>query len=178
MSRIRVPLSRALASESGVGLIETAMGATLILIVAVGLLPLGIVATSITENEGHLAARTSEYAQDKLEQLLTLSYGDRATDTTVSPISSTGGTGLAVGGSVDPTNPVAGYVDYLDANGTLLPSAGGVAPAGWSYIRLWQIANASPNLKRITVTAMVGTKMGAMGRMPQSTLITLRTFPF
>jgi hypothetical protein len=165
--------------ETGVGLIETAIGTSLILIVAVSLLPLGIVATSMTENEGHLASRTTEYAQDKLEQLLALSYGDLASDTTVFPASATGGTGLAIGGSVDTANPVAGYADYLDANGTLLPAAGGVAPAGWSYMRLWQIApTPMANLKRITVTTLVASKVGAMGRLPQSTLVTLKTFPF
>ena len=45
---------------------------SLMTIMALGLLPLGVIATTTTENQGHLAARTTEYAQDKLEQLLAL----------------------------------------------------------------------------------------------------------
>jgi len=165
-------------SERGMALVETLMAASLILIVAAGLLPLGIVATSVTANDGHLAARTTQYAQDKMEQLLTLSYGDGTTDTTVFPVSSTGGTGLAAGGILDPANPVAGYVDYLDVNGALMQTAGVAPPTGCFYMRLWQVASPSVNLKQITVTTLVAVKTGSVGRVPQSTLTTRKTFPF
>jgi len=59
-----------------------------------------------TENQGHLQARASEYAQDKMEQLLSLAYTDGdlkpppdASDTASAAcfpkICDTGGTGLA-----------------------------------------------------------------------------------
>jgi len=160
------------------GLIETVVGATLVLVASAALLPLGIVSTSITENEGHLSARTTEYAQDKMEQLLALAYGDSTTDTTVFPANDTGGTGLAAGGSVDSANPVAGYVDYLDANGSLLATTGSASPAGWMYMRLWEISNPSTNLKQITVTSIVAVKIGPLGRMPRATIPTLKTYPF
>src|SRR5262249_48010978 len=127
---------------------------------------------------GHLSARTTEYAQDKMEQLLALAYGDSTTDTTVFPAANTGGTGLALGGSVDPANPVAGYADYLDVNRTLLVPVGNPPPPGWMYMRLWQITSPSPNLKQITVTSIVAVKIGTIGRMPQSTVATLKAFPF
>ena len=41
-----------------------------------GLLSMAALATTYTENHGHLEARTTEYAQDKLEQLLTLPFTD------------------------------------------------------------------------------------------------------
>ena len=85
-----------------------------------GLLGMAAVATSITENQGHLAARTTEDAVDKMEQLLDLTYGDAQSDTTVFPSKTSGGTGLAVGGSSNPAAPVVGYADYLDANGNIL----------------------------------------------------------
>lgn len=165
-------------SDRGMGLVETCVGATLVLVAAAALFPLGIVSTSITENEGHLSARTTEYAQDKMEQLLALAYGDSTTDTRIFPATGTGGTGLAVGGSVDPTNPAAGYVDFLDANGSLLTSTGNTPPAGWMYMRLWQVTNPSTNLKQITVTSIVAVKVGPLGRMPRATVVTQKTFPF
>jgi hypothetical protein len=160
------------------GLIETLVGASVTLIAAATLLPLGVLSTSITENHGHLSARTTEYAQDKMEQLLALAYGDTTSDTTVFPAGNTGGTGLTVGGSTNPTAPVAGYVDYLDINGSLLPAAGNTPPAGWMYMRLWQVSNPAANLKQIAVTAVVAVKIGAIGNMPRSTVTTLKTFPF
>jgi hypothetical protein len=67
---------------------------SILLVVALGILPLGVMAVTATENEGHLVARSTEYSQDKLEQLLGLAYGDATTDTRVFPAAATGGTGL------------------------------------------------------------------------------------
>src|SRR5262249_984553 len=165
-------------SERGTGLIETCIAASVVLVAAVALFPLGIVSTSISENEGHLSARTTEYAQDKMEQLLALAYGDSTTDTTVFAANSGGGTGLAVGGSLDPLNPVQGYVDYLDPTGTLMAANGNTPPVGWMYMRLWQISNPSTNLKQISVMSIVSVKIGPLGRMPRATVVTMKTFPF
>ena len=166
------------STEQGMGLVETLIGATVMLIAAAALLPLGVVSTSLTENHGHLSARTTEYAQDKMEQLLALAYSDATSDTTVFPAANTGGTGLAVGGSLDPTAPVAGYVDYLDKNGNLLVPVGVGAPAGWMYMRLWQISSPSVNIKQIAVASIVALKIGTLGTMPRSTVVTLKSFPF
>src|SRR6266566_620168 len=172
--------------QSGMSLLEMMIALTILLIATVGLLSVGMTATSTTENRGHLAARTTEYAQDKVEQLISLAWGDVTTDSTQIPMcgpSSTpacsNGTGLAIGGSADPTAPSTGYVDYLDGNGNLLTIVGGVAPSNWYYIRVWQIASPATNMKQITVTAKVKTQVGApQGALPQSTLSTLKTSPF
>ena len=128
-------------SERGVTLLETVVALSILLIIAMGLLPLGIVAISTTESEGHLVARVTEYSQDKMEQLLSLAYNDSVADTrarVATPFGTTsGGTGLAVGGSADPNAPVALYVDYLDAMGTPVDGTGTAAPAGWFYRRVW-----------------------------------------
>jgi hypothetical protein len=136
------------------------------------------VALTQSENQGHLAARTAEYAQDKMEQLLVLAFGDAATDTRVFPAGANGGTGLAVGGSANAAAPAAGYVDYLDARGNLLPApvAGG-APNGWFYKRVWQITSLSATLKEVRVTATVARGIGRQ-MTPTATLVTLKTFPF
>lgn len=166
-----------LRSETGLSLVETAVALALQLVLLAGLLSVGMIATAITENEGHLAARTAEYAQDKMEQLLALAYGDATSNTAVFPMTSTGGTGLAVGGSSDPANPVAGYVDYLDPNGNLLPLNGATPPAGWYYKRVWRLSMSSTNLKQVTVTATVAWSV-ARGMIPQSTMATLKSAPF
>ncbi len=170
--------TRPAANERGFTLLETVFALSLILIVSLGVLPLGVIATTTTENQGHLMARATEYAQDKMEQLLVLSYGDSVTDTRVFPAAATGGTGLTAGGSADPAAPVALYVDYLDINGGLLASAGTAAPATWYYKRVWAVSVPSTNLKQISVTATVKSAVGGIGRTPRATVVSLKTFPF
>lgn len=152
----------------------------ILLIVMVGLMSMTIVAISTTENQGHLAARTAEYAEDKMEQLLALSYSDSISDTTVFPSNSSGGTGLSVGGGLNTASPVTGYVDYLDSSGNLLTTPGGVAPATWYYMRLWQISSptGTTNLKQISVLTQTATDVGSKGALPQSTIVTLKSNPF
>ena len=164
-------------SQAGLSLLETMIATALLLIMAAGLLAVGLLATTTTENQGHLTARTTEYAQDKMEQLLALAWGDQLSDTTVFPATSSGGTGLAVGGSSDPSAPVAQYVDYLDANGNLLTVTGGNPPASWFYKRVLQISSPSATLKQVTVTAVVAAGVGK-GLRPQSTLSAMKTNPF
>jgi len=176
--------------EQGFSLLETVFALGILAIVAMGILPLGLLAVSTTENQGHLMARTTEYAQDKLEQLMALSFGDSTSDTRVFPATSAGGTGLAPGGSADTTAPAASYVDYLDINGNVLGGGGG-APANWFYMRAWRVEEVDPGnttcplvaparcLKRITVSATVRvTANGVVGLIPRSTVSALKTYPF
>jgi hypothetical protein len=171
------PVNR-LQGETGTTLIETAVATAMLLVVMAGLMGMAAMATSITENEGHLGARVTEYAVDKMEQLLELTYGDAQSDTTVFPTVNNGGTGLTVGGSSAPAAPVVGYTDYLDSNGNVLCSQASpctaAAPAGWYYKRVWQIATPSANLKQITVTAIVKTSV-AKAIVAQSTVGGLKT---
>jgi prepilin-type N-terminal cleavage/methylation domain-containing protein len=166
--------------ERGFTLIETMVALCLLAIVAAGVLPLGFIAMNSTENQGHLLARTVEYAQDKLEQLMALSYGDSTSDTRVFPATDAGGSGLSIGGSSNPNAQVALYVDYLDPAGTLIPSVGGAEPAGWYYKRVWAITSPQANLKQITVTATVRTAAaaGMGGGLPRATVSVLKTSPF
>src|SRR5216117_3277354 len=117
--------SRKKKSQAGVGLVETLIALALLLIASAGIMTMATVAMSTTESQGHLAARTAEYAQDKMEQLLALQYGDTNTDTTVFPaVIGAGPAGLTPGGSLSTTAPVAGYVDYLDKDGNLVAAGG------------------------------------------------------
>lgn len=162
--------------EAGVTLIETLAATAIILVAIAGVGSMGVLGMTRTENDGHLAARCTEYAQDKMEQLLVLAWGDESSDTRVFPAAAAGGTGLAVGGGSDTSAPVDGYVDYLDQNGNLLASGGG-APADWFYVRAWSVSSPSANLKQITVSATVRSTLGR-GAPPASTVTALKTFPF
>jgi hypothetical protein len=161
-------------SQAGISLIETVMALGLLLVVSAGILGLGAIALSTTENQGHLAARTAEYAQDKMEQLLALRYGDNSTDTTVFPAVIGAGTGLTPGGSLSTAAPVAGYVDYLDKDGNLVAAGG-----AWEYIRVWQIVqNAAGNLKTVSVLSRVRGGVGQTGQLPRSTVVAMKSSPF
>lgn len=179
--------------QRGFTLVETMVGLCLLLVVAAGVLPLGLIAVRTSENHGYLMARATEYAQDKLEQLMALSYGDVVSDTRAFPAVATGGSGLAPGGSIDASAPVAAYVDYLTVDGALLSSVDGTPPAGWYYQRLWQVQEvgavdarcpvtvsaARICLKRIAVTATVRTPaQGGAGIVPRATISALKTYPF
>jgi len=177
MTRVRTAFER-LKSENGTTLIEVAVASAILLVVMTGLMGMAALATSITENQGHLGARTTEYAVDKMEQLQELTYGDAQSNTTVFPSVNNGGTGLTVGGSSNPAAPVVGYTDYLDSNGNILctvaaPCAA-VPPATWYYKRVWQISTPSANLKQMTVTAIVKTSV-AGAQLSQSTVSSYKT---
>lgn len=158
--------------QAGMSLIETMIALGIMLVVAVGVLGLAGVAVSTTETQGHLGARTAEYAQDKMEQLLALQYPNTCTDTTVFPsvINCATGTGLTVGGGLDPSAPIAGYSDFVDLNGNIVAARG-------KYVRVWQIDQVAPNLKRISVLTQVNSVVGS-GPLPQSTVVALKSSPF
>jgi prepilin-type N-terminal cleavage/methylation domain-containing protein len=69
----RLPSGLATGDE-GMTLIETLAALALLLVLMAGLMSVAAVTLKITENQGNLAARTTEYAQDKMEQLLALTH--------------------------------------------------------------------------------------------------------
>ena len=188
-------------TQRGMSLVETMVALAILLVVAAGVMGLAVVALSTTETQGHLAARTAEYAQDKMEQLMALTFCDggsdgvSGTDTTVFPArTNPPGTGLGgctpgtignlppgpppvplTGGGLNTAAPVAGYVDYLDATGQLV-----AATANWEYIRVWQISApaGSIGLEQISVRAQARRAVGTNGLLPTTTVVSLKTFPF
>lgn len=173
-------------SEAGMSLIEIMVALAILLVVSIGILSMAMISITTTENQGHLSARTVEYAQDKMEQLLGLAFTDcsgsyTCTDTTTIDTTTnsyslgTGGTGLSAGGSV--TTATTGYVDYLDGSGNPL-GGGSTAPTNWSYERLWQITDVSSTLKQVTVKVMARSGIGGPNVAPNATVTSLKSSPF
>jgi hypothetical protein len=192
---------QSIRDESGTTIIEVVIASAILVTLMAGLMSLAGLAISTTENQGHLGARTTEYAQDKMEQLLALTYGDGTSDSRVFPAASAGGTGLLPGGSSTPGAPVEKYVDYLDDRGNLCGSTGAACaapsgttpPTGWFYQRVWKIdaapgdltlpvgvtgdATLQVDLKRITVTATIARGFGGAMKAT-STLAVLKARGF
>ena len=165
--------------ERGVTMIETMIAVAILLIVVVGVLPVFTVGFQVTEQQGDISTRTSEYAQDKMESLIKLNFTDGATDTTVYPPAAVGGTGLggamgasATVGAVPPAAAVAKYVDYYAYDGTY---QNGTA-AGAYYTRQWSITtDATGTLKTITVAVTSVQKSGVLGLAPSTTLVCIKS---
>jgi hypothetical protein len=139
-------------SERGVSLVET-MVAILVAFIAMAGIGVAVFRASVTnKNQGTEQALLTVLGQEKMEELLRLSYGDVSTNTTL--ISDSGwAKGLTAGGGVamlpgtDPSTECAaansqGYVDFLDVNG--VPVKGACASAlgsAYAYQRRWTIAD-------------------------------------
>jgi hypothetical protein len=133
-------------------MLEVLIATTVLFIAASGVLSLFCVALMQNAVQGDHGSRVTEYAQDKMEQLMGLGFTDTTSDTTQYPtclaqFQTCTGTGLTAGGGVTPSSPITGYVDYIDQNGN--PSA---SSTNAQYIREWQIVNTiSGQIKTITV---------------------------
>ena len=182
--------SNIVGGEAGTTLIETTIACAVMLVAFAGLMSMGSLATMHTENQGHLTPRTTEYSQDKMEQLLSLAYGDTTSNTIVFPTAVGGGTGLEIGGSSNTAAPADTYVDWLAQDGSLL--GGGVAPpANWFYERVWQVTcasaayvtpqpcanNPAAGVKQIVITVTVRSSIGGF-MLPRSTVIALKASQF
>ena len=181
---------RRFRDEDGTTLIETSIASGILLVTLAGLMSMGAFAMMHTENQGHLAPRTAEYAQDKMEQLLALAYSDSTSNTVVFPATASGGSGLTVGGGSNPAAPVDNYVDWLSSDGSYL-GGGTAAPSTWFFERVWQVScvsasytpaqactNSPPSgVKQITITATVRTAVGSF-MLAKSTISSLKASQF
>lgn len=166
-------------NESGVSLMETMIAVVILMVLAAGMASSFGFCTGLNKNQGEVATRTIEMAQDKMEQLMALQYSDGTSNTTVFPTTAAGGTGLGgmmagsttVGGTTKGA-PVTNYADYTDKNGNLLASS-----AGAFYTRQWSVTtNPGANLKTITVITYALNLDGGIGVSPSTTLVCMKSY--
>jgi Tfp pilus assembly protein PilV len=182
-------------TDRGASLVE-AMIAILVAFVAMAGIGTAVFRASITnKNQGTEQARLTVLAQEKMEELLRLSYGQVTTNTTL--ITNSGwAVGLSAGGGTaklpgtDPTTECAaagaqGYVDFLDKNG--IPLGATNSPIGttcvdamtntnangtgapYTYQRRWQITDLWGNPLPTTLATGDGSKYtfsGTISRVP------------
>jgi hypothetical protein len=136
---------------------------------------------------------TAVLAQQKLEQLRSLTWGfdglglpisDTNTNTAVSPEAVAGGTGLSPSPGNTLQTSTDGYVDYLDNFGNLLGS-GTNPPNGTAYIRRWMIEPLPTNPNNTLIIQVLVTRnpnrgtaanSGSVARLPEEArLITVKT---
>ena len=154
--------------QQGFTLLEMLFATVILTIAVAGVFALFGSSMMLSSSQGDHGTRTTEYAQDKMEQLMTLTFSDASSDPTQYPTASSGGVGLTAGGSVNPASPATGYVDYIAADGTPSHSSTNAA-----YIREWLIADDSNTPHQIkTITVMVQKIAEANGViLPSTTLV-------
>jgi len=134
------------AGEQGFSLVEVLLATTLLTVAIVSLAQLFAVSTRANTN-AKLTTFTTVLAQQKMEQLRSLTWGfdaqglpltDTSTNITAAVEAPTGGRGLtpspagALGENTD------GYCDFLDRNGQSL-GGGTTPPANAIYVRRWSV---------------------------------------
>lgn len=126
-------------------------------------------------------------AADKLEQLRGLAWGfdaagarivDGQSDASRSPVSATGGAGLALSAGDSLDADVPGFVDYLDADGRWL--GGAVPPANAAFVRRWSgtMAPEGPAdslVLAVRVLAVANGPGGRTGLLEAARLTTLKS---
>jgi Tfp pilus assembly protein PilV len=169
------------SNERGFSILEALIASMVLLIGISGLMALFVVAAAKNAGQGNQATRCTEYAQDKMEQLLALQYGDASSNVVGSVTSPTGGPGLSgtagtTVGSVVPASPVTSYVDYVNKNDTTDPDGISGTASGAQYMREWSIqTNAANTVKTITVYVQAQfTADVSQSLAPSTTLVAMK----
>jgi hypothetical protein len=173
-------------NQRGVSLIETMIAVLIALIGVFGLGGVIFQATVLSKNQGAENTRAVIYAQDKIENLLSLDFKDCNKSASSQPascnttgISASGWTqGLLSGGAVEPlvagcpaSGASVGYVDFLDLRGLRLTGTdcSAIPAAQVAYVRQWRIQDlptSGPALKQITVAVYSLSAVTALGLRP------------
>jgi hypothetical protein len=158
-------------SENGVSLIETMMAVFIAMFSIFGMGTLIAQVSATTKNQGTETTQATIFAQDKIENLLSLNFIDCNVASASQPPScnSTGISdaawtqGLLAGGATSPeqlscpaTGLNLGYVDFLDHNGVPLTgtTCADIPTSSIAYVRQWAITDLPTTgqpMKQITV---------------------------
>jgi type II secretory pathway pseudopilin PulG len=182
-------------NERGFSILEAVIACMIMIIGIGGLMALFVVAAAKNAGQGDQATRCTEYAQDKIEQLMALQYTPTYTDVTSSVVGSvttpssgcSPACGLSNGGTICPSpttsscssGPTQYYVDYynttdtVDTDGISGSLQCATCTSNAQYMREWSITtNAATNVKTITVYVQaLFTADTAQSLAPSTTLI-------
>jgi prepilin-type N-terminal cleavage/methylation domain-containing protein len=179
-------------NNAGFSLVEVMVATTILAVALTSLAQLFAMATR-SNNIARNGTFTEILAEQKMEQLRSLTWGfdtlglpvsDTTTDTAVSPMNATGGTGLAPSPSNTLQTVTDGYVDYLDSNGNVLGDGGTVVPDNTAYIRRWFVEPLPTNPNNTLVLQVLVSRRrdrglsdaGSVRRLPEEArLITVKT---
>jgi prepilin-type N-terminal cleavage/methylation domain-containing protein len=180
--------------NGGFSLLEVLIATTVLTVALAGLAQLFAVAA-----RANSSAKATTYAailaQQKMEQLRNLTYAfdplglpltDLDTDITVVPELPNGGTGLQPSPAGALGANTAGYVDYLDANGTSLGGLAAIPPPNAVYIRRWSVEPLPINPNNTIVLQVLVTRarhrgvadsaIGVVTRLPdEARIVTVKT---
>jgi type II secretory pathway pseudopilin PulG len=134
------------AGDAGFSLVEVLLATTLLTVAIASLAQLFVISTK-ANTSAKLTTFTTVLAQQKMEQLRSLTWGfdslglpltDTSTDITAAIEAPTGGKGLTPSPAGTLGENTDGYCDFLDANGQSL-GGGTTPPANAVFIRRWSV---------------------------------------
>ena len=157
------------SNARGFSLVETLVATTLMATAIVTLS--GLFALSTRTN---VSARNTTYAailaEQKMEELRSLVWGfdtqglpisDTSSNTAVSPVASSGGTGLTPSSSTTLKEDTAGWVDYVDAYGNKVSNAENQQQI--VYTRRWSVTPLPTNPNNTLVLQVLVTRLKDRG---------------
>ncbi|HEY3157908.1 MAG TPA: prepilin-type N-terminal cleavage/methylation domain-containing protein [Vicinamibacterales bacterium] len=176
------------SSNAGFSLLEVLVATALLASALVSLAQLFAMST-----KSNIGSRNTTYAavlaQQKLEELRSLAWGfdqvglpisDITTDTTVTPETPAGGTGLSPSPSTALQNNTPGWVDFIDAFGNKV-----LNPGDALYARRWMVSPLPTNPNNTLVIQVLvyrvskdrgAANAGAVSRLPEEArMITVKT---
>ena len=177
----RLPARAGLVREHGFTLLEVL---TAIALLSVALLStaqlLGATATAV--HAARLSTTAATLAAARMEELRSLTWGFDVSGAPVSDVTTNLATGQPslTGGGLTPSPPgtldqnTAGYVDFLDANGTWV-SAGPAVPPNAIFVRRWAIETPADGSSDSLVLRVVVRPVAFHSARGESRLLTLRT---
>jgi type II secretory pathway pseudopilin PulG len=182
--------SKSFRNCSGFSLVETLVATTLMATAIVTLAELFALSTR-TNVSSHNTTFASVLAEQKMEELRSLVWGfdtqglplsDISSNTAVTPMGTTGGTGLKPSPTTTLKEDTTGWVDHIDAYGNKVSSND--TQANIVYTRRWSVTPLPTNPNNTLVIQVLVTRIkdrgqannGNVGRLPEEArMIAVRT---
>lgn len=185
-------------SERGFSIIESLVACIIMIVGVSGLMALFAIAAAKNAGQGNQATRCTEYAQDKMEQLLALNFSDTNSQmvgsNTICPTCTgyNSAYGFGLGGTTVSSTPyglapattstaVVGYSDFVNSSDPT--NADGISgsltctgcTSNAQFMRTWQIVNTTATTKTITVYVKALTSSDVSQSLaPSTTLIAVK----